>query len=397
MFLSLDKPADVKKLKSLDLSGVWLNEASELPKAVLDMATSRVGRYPSKAMGGCTWSGVIMDTNSPDDDHWWYELAEAPSPEELEQRASLEHQLRKLGLMREDQSLYDWFSQPGALLKQGTQYVPNPAAENVDNHTEGYGYWLKQIAGKSADWIKVYVLGEYGSVHDGKPVYGDWSDDLHVKEMEPIPGVKIEIGFDFGLTPAAVIAQIDQRGRLRVLDELCGEDMGFRRFLDEVLVPQLGEVYADWWKHREKMIECVGDPAGGQRAQHDDEATCYAEAKAVGLTILPADTNDFIPRRSSVEWYLTRLVDGRPAFSLDPCCTSLRKGFNGGYKYRRIQASGEERFTLEPVKNKFSHPHDALQYLALKHGGASAMKKKDRPKRVLRVPSFAPADPTMGY
>ena len=45
MFISQDRPADVKKLKSLDLTGVWLNEVSEMPKAVLDMATGRVGRY----------------------------------------------------------------------------------------------------------------------------------------------------------------------------------------------------------------------------------------------------------------------------------------------------------------------------------------------------------------
>lgn len=399
LFMSLDRPEDVKKLKSLDLTGVWLNEASELPKAVLDMATGRVGRYPSKAMGGCTWSGIIMDTNSPDDDHWWYELAEDPDADEVAQRADLEAQLRELGILRADQSLYEWFHQPGALLRDGARYVPNPAAENVENHTEGYGYWLKQIAGKSSDWIKVYVLGEYGTIHDGKPVYSDWSEDLHLRKIEPVPGIKLTIGFDFGLTPAAVIAQVDARGRLRVIDELCAEDMGFRRFLDEVLIPQLGEVYPEWWKARDKMIECIGDPAGAQRAQHDDEATCYAEAKAVGLIIEPAETNDFVPRRAAVEWFLTRIVDGKPALALDPVCTVLRKGFNGGYKYRRVQVSGQdERFTSEPVKNKYSHPHDGLQYIALKYGSASAMKKQSIPKRKQEVRAdFTPLDAALGY
>lgn len=398
LFLSLDRPEDVKKLKSLDLTGVWLNEASELPKAVLDMATSRVGRYPSKAMGGCTWSGVVMDTNSPDDDHWWYELAEAPNADEVVQRADLEEQLRELGVMKPGQSLYAWFNQPGALRKEGTRYVPNPDAENVENHTEGYGYWLKQIAGKSSDWIKVYVLGEYGTIHDGKPVYTDWSEELHLRAVEPVPGIPLTIGFDFGLTPAAIIGQLDARGRLRILDELCSEDMGFRRFLDDVLIPQLGSVYPAWWAARDKMIQCVGDPAGKQRAQHDDEASCYAEAKSVGLNIEAAETNDFVPRRAAVEWFLTRLIDGKPAFVLDPCCTTLRKGFNGGYKYKRVQATGEERYTAEPVKNKYSHPHDALQYLALKFGGAAAMKKQSIPKRRTEVINdFKPLDPVMGF
>ena len=41
---------------------------------------------------------------------------------------------------------------------------------------------------------------------------------------------------------------------------------------------------------------------------------------------------------------------------LDPCCGTLRLSFNSGYKYRRIKVSGEERFTDEPMKNKYSPP-----------------------------------------
>ena len=37
----------------------------------------------------------------------------------------------------------------------------------------------------------------------------------------------------------------------------------------------------------------------------------------------------------------------------------------GGYKYKKIQISGEDRYNLKPDKNVFSHPADAEQYLAL--------------------------------
>ena len=64
LFLPLDTPDDVKKLLSLELTGVWINEAREVPKAIVDGATSRVGRFPSKKDGASpTWNGVIMDTN----------------------------------------------------------------------------------------------------------------------------------------------------------------------------------------------------------------------------------------------------------------------------------------------------------------------------------------------
>ncbi len=383
LFMSLDRPDDVKKLKSLDLTGVWLNEASELAKAVLDMATGRVGRYPSKVQGGATWSGVILDTNSPDDDHWYYDLAEKPSPEELAQREDLQRQLVELGLMRAGQLLYEWFAQPGALVKVGDRYEPNPLAENVANHTLGYGYWLRQIAGKNEEWIKVYVLGQYGSVHDGKPVYPEWNDTLHCKAIKPLQGVPLDIGLDFGLTPAAVITQVDPRGRLLVLDELCGEDMAIRQFLQDVLIPQLTKVYPQWWAKRggeNPMIRCFGDPAGNQKAQ-TDERTCFQEVRSATLNIRGAKTNGFVARRSAVAWYLSKLTAGQPAMLVDPCCGVIRKGFNGGYKYRRIQVTGEERYTEEPMKNAYSHPHDALQYVALESGGVQAMAPKGPPVR----------------
>lgn len=371
MFISLDRPADVKKLKSLDLTGGWINEASELPKAILDMLTGRVGRYPSMMQGGSSWSGIIMDTNSPDDDHWLYQLAEVTKPEG-----------------------YEFFAQPGALLKIGDKYVPNPLAENVEHHVLGYEYWLRQIPGKDAQWIKVYILGQYGSVFDGKPVYSEYNDTLHCKQINPIQGVKLVIGLDFGLTPAAVITQTDARGRLLVLDEVVGDDMAIRGFLEDLLIPYLMDSYAPWWNKKDEMIICIGDPAGDQRAQ-TDERCCFDEVRDKKLRIRAAKSNSWLPRRGAVAWYLSKLSGGQPAFLLDSDCPVLRKGFNGGYKYRRIQVTGEARFTDEAAKNSYSHPHDALQYAAMETGGIQAVRQAGR-EETARVKPFRPVDPGMG-
>ena len=40
-----------KKLLSLELTGAWINEAREVPKAILEGLTGRVGRYPKKEGG----------------------------------------------------------------------------------------------------------------------------------------------------------------------------------------------------------------------------------------------------------------------------------------------------------------------------------------------------------
>ena len=52
IFMALSSPQDVRKLLSLELTGAWVNEARELPKAVIDGLTHRVGRYPVKSDGG---------------------------------------------------------------------------------------------------------------------------------------------------------------------------------------------------------------------------------------------------------------------------------------------------------------------------------------------------------
>jgi hypothetical protein len=78
----------------------------------------------------------------------------------------------------------------------------------------------------------------------------------------------------------------------------------------------------------------------------------------------PADTNSMAPRLEGVNYFLNRLIDGQPALILHPRCENLRKGFMGRYEYARVQVVGDEnRFKEVPKKNKFSHPHDALQYL----------------------------------
>ena len=51
IFLALDRPDDVRKLLSLEVTGVFMNEARELPYAVVKGSRERIGRYPSQVDG----------------------------------------------------------------------------------------------------------------------------------------------------------------------------------------------------------------------------------------------------------------------------------------------------------------------------------------------------------
>lgn len=327
LFRALDRPDDIKKLLSLELTGGWINEAREIPKQVLDMLQGRVGRFPSKRDGGPSWFGIIADTNPPDNDHWWYRLFELDRPEG-----------------------FNLFKQPSGI---------SPEAENIDNLPKGY--YENMIKGKDQEWVNVYVHGRYGFITDGKPVWPEYKDDLHVspERLEKFGGT-IYVGIDFGLTPAAVIGQLLPSGQLQIIDELVTEDMGAVRF-GSALHDLLATKYCGC------EMEIFGDPAGEQRSQ-TDETTPFQIMWNQDINVWPAYTNDFTIRREAVADLLTRLtpLTGQPAFLLCPEQAPMcRKALAGGYKYKRMQVSGQERFQDKPDKGRYSHVGDALQYMVL--------------------------------
>lgn len=341
LFRALDTPDDVRKLLSLDLTGAWVNEAKQVPKAVLDGLTGRIGRYPnSPADGYCTWSGIIMDTNPPDVDHWIYKVFE-------------EHKLIK----EEDRSEYQVFHQPSGLA---------PDAENIENLLQGLRtkdgrplYYARMMVGKSQEWINVFVHGRYGFISDAKPVYPEYTDEVHTVlfDLPWIFGAPLHLGMDFGLTPALVVGQrVPGIMQWQIIDEITSEDMGANRFAQHA-VQYLKSTYPGARMHG------WGDPSGDRRGEAD-EVTAFSVIQAAGLPIYPAPTNDPLRRREAVAGPLLQLgMTGKPSLIVSPKCITLRKGMNGGYHYARIQVSGDERFHDVPAKTFHSHVCEALQYL----------------------------------
>jgi len=350
LFRALDKPKDVSHLLSLELTGAWVNEAREIPKGIIDALGDRVGQYPPKRDGGCTWRGVFGDTNPPDDDHWIYRLAEVERPDG-----------------------WAFFRQPGGLIEQNGTFVPNPRAENMSNLQEGYKYYLDRLPGKAPDYVRVYYCGQYGFVKEGKPVFPEYVDAVHCtsEELLPVPGVPLIIGLDFGLTPAAVITQRLPNGRWIWIDELISEDCGIEQFADLYLLPALQGRYRGF------EFQVWGDPAGDERAQ-TDKRTPFQILRAKGIDAKPAPSNDPVLRIGAVSAALTRMIDGKPGLLISPRCRTTRKGMAGGYHYQRIQVSGDARYRDKPAKNRFSHPCDAAQYAMLGAGEGKRMTTRER-------------------
>jgi hypothetical protein len=354
MFRALDRPDDIKKVLSMELTGAWVNECREIPKGILDAIGDRTGRFPSMREGGCTWSGVIGDTNPPDEDHWIYRLAEEKRPKG-----------------------WAFFRQPGGLIEQEGEFVDNPLAENISNLEKNY--YLKRIGGKDNDYVRVYYCGQYGFVREGKAVHPEYVDAVHCAHdhIEPEPGRTIFVGIDFGLTPAAVFGQRLVDGRWQWIDEIVSEDMGTIRFATE-LKRKINHEYAAFWE--KDLFEFWGDPSGDNRAQ-TDEQTPFKILKAAGIPAHRCNSNDSGLRREAMKAPLGRMIDGKPGFQISPRCRITRKGLAGGFCYKRVQIAGDERYHDMPDKNRYSHPCEAGEYMLLGAGEGKALTNRILPKK----------------
>ncbi len=350
LFIALDRPDDVRKIKSLELTGCYINELSEVPKAALAHMKGRVNRYPSKAF--CQepyWSGIIADTNPPEDDHWIFK--------DFEENQYDGHVL---------------FKQPPGLIKNSEgKWMRNRGADNFAHLPPDY--YEKLAEGQSQEFVKVFCLGEYGAVGFGKLVHPEFNPDFHaVESLNAIQGEKLYLGWDFGLTPACVVLQLTPRGQLMCLKEYVADGMGIRSFTDSVVIPQIAKDFPYC-----KIGNSKADPAGNSRNEIVEELSCIGELNSLGIPTEAARTNDLEPRLGAVKYFLNKMIDGKPAFLLDKKkCPTLFKGFVKEYVYARVAVGGEERYKDKPTKNMSSHPMDALGYACLELASTHVAKEK---------------------
>lgn len=221
-------------------------------------------------------------------------------------------------------------------------------------------------------------------VFSGKPVYEDYSKAFHeTAHTEAHIGLPLLVGWDFGLTPAAIVAQL-REGRLIVLREYVGDNMGIKKFCQSVVLPGLAQEFPEWRDAKRDFRHYI-DPAGLAKSQ-TDERTCAGTMYECGLkSIFPGPLN-WEARRKSVEYFLMlRTKDGAGLQLSHKTAPTLARGFSGGYcypdKYEHIQPDD-----YGPLKNSFSHPHDALQYLC---GGALALKGLGKHPKEIPIPQYA--------
>lgn len=372
IFRSLDSDDDIRKVLSLEITGAWFNEAREISWTIIKNTRPRCGRFPIQKSipyenwripptkfdefgepldGEAYWHGVIMDTNSPDTDHWWFKFAE--TPEEMCKNSQGEVDYK---LLEELNRQFKFYAQPSGL---------DPNAEN--RHNLPANYYTDMILGAEEDWVKVYVHNQYGFIIDGKPVFPEYKDQVHcpgsvdkTRDIKAVPGLIIVRAWDFGLTPACTFHQFTAKGQWLVIDELGSDDSGIDRFSDLVFA------YSRTHYPNFNFID-VGDPAGMARSQ-TDERTCFdiinkklETLYGPNFTPIESGVQNLQLRLESVKKALNTMIDGYPGFLISTKAKETRKGLLGGYQYRKVKGSNS-RYTPKPDKNKYSHYLDSVQY-----------------------------------
>lgn len=328
ILLPLDTPQNVQRLLSLELTFAWLSELREIPVKILEDVLGRCSRYPSVMRGGPTWYGVFGETNSfSEDDPWFTKL-------EMEKLPS-----------------WDYFVQPGAR---------DPGAENLANLQPTY--YPDLIENNTPEWVEQYVDNKVTPSLSGEAVFRSaFRSDFHIakEDLHPVPHTMLIVGMDFGRSPAAVITQMDPRGRILVLAEKTSENMGIEQFCGSEFRPIIAQT-----EFQRLPVGVVGDPAGRIRSQIGEESI-FDALKRLGLSAQPAQTNAISPRLRAVEKWLLQQRDGGPAIIISPRCVNLIRALRSRYRYAKRK---DGQLQPDPVKDHpWSDIADALQYAVLGH------------------------------
>lgn len=320
LFRALDKPQDVSKLLSLELTGAYLNEFREISKEAFDLVQGRVGRYPSRSDGGPTWSGVWADTNPFAQTSGYYKLFKKDRPEGFE--------------------LYE---QPSGL---------SPDAENLDGLI--VGYYSRLMRGKDREWIEEYIESKYPASDKGS-VYGDYITALEeaglvVDFVCPRDGVFAV--FDLGVSDSTAIwwFRFGAGGGIDVIDWYENHGESATHYIEQL--NNRGYSYSKIYLPHDAR----------QRTFQTGISTLQQFRSEYGnlVDIVPdlgEDSTGVSDGIGAGRWILEQM----PRFHKTKCAVGLER--LKSYKYQWDTA--KQVFSKTPLHDFSSHTADAFRYLAL--------------------------------
>lgn len=330
-----DSIRDLDKFQSMQLGGVWLEEAA--PAANDDIGygvaeeTWLMGlsslRHPVTTNRR---SQITM--NYPDEDHWTW--------------------LRFFYGENDDRKLFR---------------IPRGENKHIDSQ---YRQNMALAFGGRPDLMARLVIGQPSQIKLGEDVTPEYKEIVHRSRMvlDPLPGVQVIRFWDGGLHPACVFGQFTPRGRFQVLDTLQGKNIGMKQLIEFHVKPLMALRYqkiTSWMDTGDPNLNTPDD-------SNSDERPAEKIEKLLNTVFIPGEPS-WGGRRDAMREILTMMVDGEPAFVISKNDIIMHKVLNGGWHYHK-DATGKV-LNQKAVKDIYSHPGDALS-----HGLSMILKTKGSPK-----------------
>jgi len=211
---------------------------------------------------------------------------------------------------------------------------------------------------------------EFGStwmVYEGKPVYGDYDEEIHVARGTIVvnPRARLVSGWDGGLNDvnlAWVLGVMNPKDQsILVIDEATVED-GDITGLVETAAANLG---LEWAKLGGFSLHLVDQAMFTKtKIANRDGRAMVDVMREHGMSPISGEQS-YAKRRtklSSMMMELHKANDGGlvPKFRIHERCVKLRAALNGGYAY---PPNSQGSFNPKPLKNIHSHIANACEYM----------------------------------
>ena len=330
-FMGVEDEGDASKIASMPLAGLAIDEpspaagsSSGVSEFVFDTAFAQL-RQP-----GMNWYAAKLAQNNPDETHWTYRR----------------------------------FWEPGTPGVRGAELPPlqesgfrawqTKQPENTAHLPAGYYDRMKRSWGHRPDLLRRFVEGKHGYQQVGKAVTPQWSDDIHLSDgLKPVKGVPLQILYDGGLNPTAIITQITPMGHWLVLESFVGDGIGMYELITDTLKPALNSRYRGF-KYRH-----IGDPALASREQSSSMQTAAKVIrKELGGAFIKGPVKPS-QRIDPLQKALSRQRGGQGMVMVDRHkAKEVWHALRGGYHYH-VSRGG---VVGDIKKNMHSHPGDAMGY-----------------------------------
>jgi len=393
MFRALDTPEDISRVLSLEINFAILDEFVEIPRAIVDALSARLGRYKQPDGTPVTIWGMWGSSNPSTEDNWWFDYLH--NSKDFTVRKGLKNRAAQIeydaAITETEGGLPNatYYHQPSGMSAEAEnlENLPGGSAANPEG---GRRYYISASKGKSEAWVRQFVDAEWGFSIAGKAVVSSFRADNHVAKRPLVynPFLPLIVGLDPGITGSAmVLGQLDFDGRIKVFAELVQQGMGAARMIKERLVPLLRNKFPNV-----QQVIIAPDPAAANRTQTDEKTVVDEFKKHFKITI---ETNNRLPLRlDAIDYYASGYTEGFPTLQIDPSCVELIRALKGGWRYA-MDTKKDILKGADPEKNQYSHVGDGFGYLCRYfHRGMQKEEKYGRPQHRFR--SFGYVEPNTG-